>query len=171
MLKENMWWLSFLAFNTLVVYHDMRWRRVPNWLTAGAALVQVGWLLFATFSGQPWPDYGAQSWGDALLAFGASFAFVYAWHMRWMGAGDVKYLAALGLWVGFWPWAAVVLFGTALCGLGALWYYSTGIAGGMKGLRILPMGAAAGVVAWSGALMPSSSPLCSWCSSWLLTVF
>jgi len=171
LLKENMWWLSFLAFNALVVYFDLRMRRVPNWLTVGAALVQLGWLSLASFGAAPWPDYGAQSWADALIAFGASFVFVIAWAMRWMGAGDVKYLAALGLWVGVWPWAAVVLFGTLICGALALWHWSAGLGTALKGVRLLPFGAAAGVVACSAAVMPSSSPWCSWCSSWLLTVF
>lgn len=69
-------------------FSDLRWRRLPNWLTLGGAL--AGLLLQAAPRGLPGALDGATGWllGCALLFL--PFA------LGGMGAGDVKLLGAVG---------------------------------------------------------------------------
>lgn len=86
---------------------DLRRRRIPNWLTFGAALGGVG---FSAFGGGPW--------GAALAVAGwaAGAALLFPWFaLGGMGAGDVKLVAAIGAWLGPAAVLWVVLF-TAVAG-------------------------------------------------------
>jgi prepilin peptidase CpaA len=74
---------------------DVRWRRIPNWLTV--SMVLAGFLLNALVR-YPHPLDGI--WIAAqgfLLAFGLNLA-MYA--LRMTGAGDVKLMAAIGALAG-----------------------------------------------------------------------
>lgn len=84
-------WLSVLVVAVACV-SDLRFRRIPNVLTLGAAGAAVTFhvaspaglgLLFAL-----------SGWGLGLLVFLPLFA------LRGIGGGDVKLLAALGAWLG-----------------------------------------------------------------------
>ncbi|MFQ6688841.1 prepilin peptidase, partial [Bordetella pertussis] len=44
LLREHVWWAVYVAFNLLVVFYDLRVRRVPNRLLIAAALAQCAWL-------------------------------------------------------------------------------------------------------------------------------
>lgn len=72
---------------------DLRSRRIPNWLTAGGALAG---LVLSGVAGD-----GAllrSLWGlAAALGIGVG---LYA--LKALGAGDAKFLAAIGAWAG-WP--------------------------------------------------------------------
>lgn len=71
---------------------DLRTRKIPNYLTFGAALVGLAFNL--TVSG--WAGLK-----DGLLGLLLGFCFlVIPYMMGGMGAGDVKALAALGAWLG-----------------------------------------------------------------------
>lgn len=86
---------------------DMRTRRLPNWL----ALLGVcfGCVLNSFLFGFP----GFQlSVSGAALGFGVYLAFYL---IRAMGAGDVKFMAAVGAIVGPKVWLLIFFF-TALCG-------------------------------------------------------
>jgi prepilin peptidase CpaA len=71
---------------------DLRTRRIPNWLTFGAAVLAVV----------------AHTWAAGLSGFASAIAgwsvgvllFLPIFILRGMGAGDVKLLAALGAWIG-----------------------------------------------------------------------
>jgi prepilin peptidase CpaA len=93
---------------------DVRTRRIPNWLTLGAAL--TGLLLHWWADGADGASLAAGGWVAGLFIFLPFFA------LRGMGGGDVKLLAALGAWVG--PrevlWLAVY----------------TGVAGGVLGVGV-----------------------------------
>lgn len=69
-------------------------RRVPNWIVlAGAALAVTALVLGAGPLGH--------DWRAALLGAGAGFGFLLLFYTTGlMGAGDVKFASALGLWVG-----------------------------------------------------------------------
>lgn len=83
-----------IAWLLFVSVYDFRQRRVPNWLVLAGAAVALAALAFGA---QP---FGV-AWSSALLGAGAGFAFLLFFYViRLMGAGDVKFAAALGLWVG-----------------------------------------------------------------------
>ncbi|QOF77761.1 prepilin peptidase [Variovorax sp. 38R] len=84
----------FLVWLLFIIVYDCRQRRAPNWLVLAGAAAALGALAFGM---QPFET----DWTSALLGGGAGFGFLllfYAFGL--MGAGDVKFAGALGLWVG-----------------------------------------------------------------------
>lgn len=71
---------------------DYKERRVPNWLNAAIAAA----------------GFAAQSWYNGLSGVGLGFAglavgfgvLIIPWLMHGMGAGDVKLMMAIGVWLG-----------------------------------------------------------------------
>lgn len=170
MLKENAWWLLLLAFCMAVVVYDLRWRRVPNWLVGLAAALQLTWLAWHSLHGV-WPAGGPLNWPHALAPAALGLSFIVCWRWRIMGAGDVKYLAVLGLWLGLKPWLWVLLLASlpaalhALCQLLSVWRHPRRVRRGV------PYAAYLALATLSLVFMPWSSPWCSWCSSWWPMVF
>jgi prepilin peptidase CpaA len=81
-----------LAVAFVAVVYDLRTRRIPNWLTFGAALAAfAAGALTAGSAGLGWAVAG---WLAGAALFFPFFA------LRGMGAGDVKLLAALAAWLG-----------------------------------------------------------------------
>ena len=82
--------IAALAYAT---WTDIRSRIIPNPLNAGIALSAPLWWWASGLS--PWPGMAIQIalGGAALLVFMGAFA------MGAMGGGDVKLIAALGLWL------------------------------------------------------------------------
>lgn len=78
---------------------DLRFRRIPNVLTFGAAAGAAGYYVAA--SGVPGIGWSVAGWLVGGLLFLPLFA------LRGLGGGDVKLMAALGAWVG--PGAVVWL--------------------------------------------------------------
>jgi prepilin peptidase CpaA len=71
---------------------DLRARRIPNWLTFGAA---VGALVYAGAA------HGLSGLGQAAAGWLVGCLLFLPWYaLGGMGAGDVKLLAALGAWLG-----------------------------------------------------------------------
>lgn len=86
--------VALLLWLLLVTVYDFRERRVPNWLVLAGAAAALAALALGI---QP---FGID-WASALLSAGIGFGFLllfYAFGL--MGAGDVKFAGALGLWVG-----------------------------------------------------------------------
>ena len=88
---------------------DVRYRRIPNWITVGGALagLAMNWFL-----DQGRPGLFRSALAGLGLAFGIYVA-LYALHA--MGAGDVKLMAAVGAVVGWENWFGIFI-ATALVG-------------------------------------------------------
>ena len=101
-------WLLF------VTVHDFRQRRVPNWLVLAGAAAALAALAFGV---QPF-EVG---WTSAFLGAGIGFGFLLLFYvLGLMGAGDVKFAGALGLWTGLSPLASIWIAASLLAGLHAL---------------------------------------------------
>ena len=88
--------------------YDIRYRRIPNWLTIGGVL-----LGFAINFGIGPPEGGVLF---ALQGFVTAFGiYMFLYVLRAMGAGDVKLMAAVGALVGWERWFGI-FFVTAIVG-------------------------------------------------------
>ncbi len=102
-----------LAAAVLVAgYYDIRWRRIPNWLTLPT--VPIGLLLNFFLFGVDGLGSSAAGIGIAMLI---NFP-LYLLHAR--GAGDVKLLAAVGALVGWRDWFAIFIISSIIGGVLAL---------------------------------------------------
>ncbi|HHA2897525.1 TPA: prepilin peptidase [Stenotrophomonas maltophilia] len=79
-----------------IAISDLYARRVPNAWLLSASIIAIALIIAGQFSTprQPWPAHAA----GAALGLVALLPF-YA--IRWMGAGDVKFFAVLGLMLGW----------------------------------------------------------------------
>src|SRR5262249_3993356 len=91
---------------TLAAQADVRTRKIPNRLTFPAMLLA---LAVHTASG------GVQGLIASLLGIAVALALIPGWLMRWMGAGDVKLMAAVGAWLA-WPQAGIALLASLVAG-------------------------------------------------------
>jgi prepilin peptidase CpaA len=100
--------------------YDVRYRRIPNWLTAGG--VVLGLLLNSfLYQGTSTSVFGFSGLFFALKGFGLAFVvyvFLYALHA--MGAGDVKLMAAVGAIVGWENWFGIFIVTAVIGGIMAL---------------------------------------------------
>jgi prepilin peptidase CpaA len=94
-LNETALTVTLFLFSLAVIYgalSDIRTYTIPNRVSYGLA------LLFFAYAAAKWPDL------PVLLHLGIGlFVFVMClifWQMRWMGGGDVKFVAAISLWMG-----------------------------------------------------------------------
>jgi prepilin peptidase CpaA len=93
--------------------YDVRYRRIPNWLTVSGVLIG---LAMNTFLYQGWPGLRF-----ALTGMAAGFgAYLVLYLLRAMGAGDVKLMAAVGALVGWEDWFAIFLITAIVGGVMAL---------------------------------------------------
>jgi len=106
-----------LALWTLVGLSDLVARRVPNALLLSAMALQVILLL----AGHRPMTASSETWGVAITGFVLAFAvFVPVWRIGKMGAGDVKFLAVLGLSLGPIGLVASWLVASVLAGVHGL---------------------------------------------------
>nr|WP_314361694.1 A24 family peptidase [uncultured Achromobacter sp.] len=167
---EVLWLLLFACWNVVLIYNDLRYRRVPNTLIVVGFVAQLLWLLAAAFvPGWTYPP----RWTGWLLCgagFLAALLFLPLWGRRLMGAGDVKAIAILGLWLGLAPLILVMVLASLLAGVHALAYVVVSRYWAVSHrLRQIPYAMYLGVAALSVVLMPLNSPWYSWCSSWCST--
>jgi len=93
--------------------YDVRYRRIPNWVSVGGALLGVALNAFL-YRGTPGLIFAFKG---LALGFGIYFV-LYAIHA--MGAGDVKLMGAVGALVGWQDWCGIFLVTAILGGFMAL---------------------------------------------------
>ena len=93
--------------------YDVRYRRIPNWLTLAGVLVGLG---LNSFLYQGWPGLRF-----ALVGLGIAFGVYFVLYaLRAMGAGDVKLMAAIGSMVGWQDWFGIFIVTALVGGMAAL---------------------------------------------------
>jgi prepilin peptidase CpaA len=93
--------------------YDVRYRRIPNWLTVGGILLG---LVLNAFLYQGWPGLRI-----GLAGFGLGFgAYFLLYVLRAMGAGDVKLMGAVGAVVGWQNWFGIFVITAIIGGLMAM---------------------------------------------------
>lgn len=93
---------------TTAAYFDFRWRRIPNWLVAATIVVSLSWHTWAS----GWQ--GLRASGLGLLVGAALLLPLY--FLKGMGAGDVKFFAAIGAAVTLEHVLAVFVFAALIAG-------------------------------------------------------
>jgi prepilin peptidase CpaA len=107
-----------LALVLAAAVFDVRYRRIPNWLTVAGVALGLG--MNAVLSRSPAPG----NWGmfrASLIGMGAGFGVYFVLYaLRAMGAGDVKLMAAVGAVVGWPNWFGIFILTSILGGIMAL---------------------------------------------------
>ena len=114
--------LTLLVLTT-AIYTDLRWSRIPNWLTFSA--IGIGVLLQGWLGGLHGALYSLTGFGVGL----GLFIVLYA--CKAVGAGDVKLMAAIGVILGPAGVLSVAVLSILTGGLYALgaMTYQWGLAG------------------------------------------
>ena len=110
--------LLILSYIAMVI--DIKTKQIPNTLI----LVMIaGWLFLITPMMFINTESGARILVDSiygLLLGGGLFLSVYLLSRKGLGGGDVKFMSAAGLYLGFSGTIPVILFGTVLAALTGL---------------------------------------------------
>jgi prepilin peptidase CpaA len=108
---------GLLTLLFLAALNDLRERRIPNWLSAGAVVLYPVYLLVTPH---------AVAWLAALgLALLVGVIGLGLFARELIGGGDVKLITAVTLWAGldyFAVFALVTALTGGILGLAALWY-------------------------------------------------
>jgi prepilin peptidase CpaA len=105
---DNLTCVSLPVFALVAGLLDYRSRRIPNWLTVSAALAA---FCLSAISGSSHLIASIQGFAAAL---GVGFVLFF---LRTLGAGDAKFMAAIGAWAGL---SRLPMAFLAMLGVGAL---------------------------------------------------
>ncbi|MDX3907734.1 MAG: prepilin peptidase [Pigmentiphaga sp.] len=148
----------FSAFCLAAVFCDFCFRRIFNWLILLGLAAQCVWLGVAS----PMSSVFAGTWPEAGLGLLLALVFLLPFYaFKAMGAGDVKFFAVVGFWLGAAPLLSVWLIGSLLAGVHGLVHFChrNGVVGPWVALRLVP---AQGLV--------SESPLLQRAVAWMAAV-
>lgn len=104
--------IALLLVVTLAAVYDLRFRRIPNWLSLSGLMLGLGLNVLLG---------GGTGLRAAALGIGCALAvYLPLYLVRGMGAGDVKLMAAVGAMTGPARWFEVFLATALLGGVCAL---------------------------------------------------
>ena len=103
--------VALIAAVATAAFTDLRWRRIPNWLTVST--LAVGFLLNALICNPWWAGLWLAAKGFAL-AFGLNLLMYI---LRMTGAGDLKLMAAIGALVGCSDFLGIFVFNALIGGV------------------------------------------------------
>lgn len=110
--------VAALSIASFACLFDLRTRRIPNWLTFGAAA--AGLVFQWVTGGATGFAYGVGGWATGVALLIAPYA------LGGMGAGDVKLIGALGAWLGpldtFWLAMYTGIAGAGMALLVSVWH-------------------------------------------------
>lgn len=110
--------IVLLAVLLVAAVYDVRFRRIPNWITVTG--VALGVLLNAfLFDPLSWFSLGGVWFSLRGLGLGFGVYFLL-YVIRAMGAGDVKLMAAVGAMVGWQDWVGIFAITAVLGGVMAV---------------------------------------------------
>lgn len=97
--------------------YDVRYRRIPNWLTVAGVLAGIAMNAFIGWdSPNRWSGFTF-----ALKGLGLGFILYFGlFALRAMGAGDVKLMAAVGAMVGWANWFGIFIITAVIGGVMAV---------------------------------------------------
>jgi prepilin peptidase CpaA len=100
--------------------YDVRYRRIPNWLTVSGVVLGLALNSFL-YQGTSTAPFGFAGLFFALKGLGLAFAvYVFLYALRAMGAGDVKLMAAVGAIVGWENWFGIFVVTAVIGGIMSL---------------------------------------------------
>jgi Flp pilus assembly protein protease CpaA len=111
---------GFVIVATAVIasYTDLRWQRIPNWLTYSAILWGFGINLYAKAAPSAAEYLGAVGISSSLAGFLAIFfLFLVVFSFTGGGAGDVKLAGAVGALFGLEAGMEVMIYAFAAAGV------------------------------------------------------
>ena len=110
-------YVFIMIFGYIAMISDWITKRIPNSLILSMFAI---WLVIAVTQMFIDTKTGIQLLTDSMLGFvtgGGLFLLVYLISRKGLGGGDVKFMAAAGLFLGFSLTVPVVLYGTVLAAL------------------------------------------------------
>jgi prepilin peptidase CpaA len=137
MLSSYVCFAGLVMLLLLAAITDLRERRIPNWLTGGAAALYPVYLMLSP-SPVAWP-------GALALALLVGLLGLALFTRELIGGGDVKLITAVTLWAGLEHFAVFALVTTltgGALGLVSLWYqrWSRLILAHLAGFGLAPAG-------------------------------
>jgi prepilin peptidase CpaA len=107
--------IILVAWATVAAGIDARHRRLPNWLTLGGLTAGA---LYALVTGT---SLLGGNLSNAMFAAAIAFLLLFPMYLAgWMGAGDVKLFAAMGMLGGSKVLLPTLVIGSIVSGIGAL---------------------------------------------------
>ena len=107
-----------VALSVVTIVTDLRWRRIPNAVTYPAILLGLALGAAEGLPGAPFDRGLLDHLGGLLFAFALAYP-IYALRLG-MGAGDAKFLMAVGAVRGITFFVRAAVYGSALGGVLAL---------------------------------------------------
>ena len=112
-----LWYQVILAYSYIAAVHDFKNKSIPNTLILGMISTWFFMMIFKFFVDS---NMAISLLKESMIGFfigGILFLLVYILSKKGLGGGDVKYIAASGLYIGFSGILSVSLIGSLLAAI------------------------------------------------------